>query len=124
MALRKGDTALAETYKAKIIQAFPESDYAVAVADPNYLENIRTMDAVQDSVYQKTYESYLAGDTTTVRSNYRWVGEKYPLASLMPKFMFLEAGTCASAWGPMARSPPRTRPASSRPSRTSPTRRS
>ena len=91
MALRKGDNALAETYKAKIIQAFPQSDYAVAVADPNYLENIRTMDAVQDSVYQKTYESYLAGDTTTVRSNYRWVGEKYPLASLMPKFMFLEA---------------------------------
>lgn len=91
MALREGNTTLAETYKAKIIQDFPGSDYAVAVADPNYLENIRTMDAVQDSVYQKTYDSYLAGDTSAVRKNYRWVGEKYPLATLMPKFMFLDA---------------------------------
>lgn len=91
MALRTNDTALAEEYKAKIIQAFPESDYATAVADPLYLEKVRTMDAVQDSVYQKTYDGYLAGDTSIVRRNYRWIAETYPLATLMPKFMFLEA---------------------------------
>ncbi len=91
MALRTGNTALAAKYKNKLMNAFPDSDYAVAVADPNYEYNVRMMDVVQDSIYQVTYDRYLAGDTTAVRKNYRYVSEKYPLATLMPKFMFLDA---------------------------------
>jgi tetratricopeptide (TPR) repeat protein len=93
MALRTGDTSLAAQYKAKIIAGFPDSDYAVAVSDPDYEYNIRTMDSAQDSVYQVTYAQYLVGDTQTVRSNYRFVSEKYPLGTLLPKFMFLDALT-------------------------------
>ncbi|MDL2256032.1 hypothetical protein LJC38_05570, partial [Parabacteroides sp. OttesenSCG-928-K15] len=91
MAIRLGDKPLEEAYKQKIIDSFPESDYAIAVADPNYEYNIRMMDVVQDSIYQATYDAYLAGDVETVRNNYKKVGEKYPLAKLMPKFMFLDA---------------------------------
>ncbi|MCC8143172.1 MAG: tetratricopeptide repeat protein [Tannerellaceae bacterium] len=93
MALRAQDTPLADRYKGKIIAAFPESDYAVAIADPDYEYNIRTMDAVQDSVYQLTYDSYLAGDTNRVRYNYQYINDKYPLANLLPKYMFLNALT-------------------------------
>lgn len=97
MALRDGDQALAAEYKTKLTQTFPESDYAVAIADPNYAYNIRMMDVVQDSIYQATYERYLEGDTAYVRDRYRYVGEKYPLATLMPKFMFLDALTYVQA---------------------------
>lgn len=93
MALRLGDTALAETYKQKLIMAFPESDYAVAIADPNYAYNIRMMDRVQDSLYQRTYKYYQDGNVTRVRQYYRTFSQNYPLASLMPKFMFLNALT-------------------------------
>ena len=93
MALRLQDEALAAAYKTKLMNAFPESDYAVAVADPNYEYNIRMMDRVQDSLYQRTYDRYLASDTVTVRNSYKMVSEKYPLATLMPKFMFLDALT-------------------------------
>lgn len=91
MALKREDRLLAETYKNKIMQIFPESDYAVAVADPNYEYNIRMMDVVQDSLYQQTYDRYLASDTSYVRKSFKYMGEKYPLAKLMPKFMFLDA---------------------------------
>ena len=97
MALRSGNQALAATYKNKLVTTFPESDYAVAIADPNYEYNIRMMDKVQDSIYQATYASYLAEDTVTVRRNYRDVSAKYPLADLLPKFMFLEALTYVQA---------------------------
>ena len=97
MALRLQDAALAAAYKTKLMQAFPESDYAVAVADPNYEYNIRMMDRVQDSLYQQTYDRYLASDTTTVRRSFKLVSEKYPLATLMPKFMFLDALTYVQA---------------------------
>lgn len=91
MALRSGNQVLATTYKNKLVTTFPESDYAIAIADPNYEYNIRMMDKVQDSIYQATYASYLAEDTVTVRRNYRDVSAKYPLADLLPKFMFLRS---------------------------------
>ena len=40
MALRSGNQALAAAYKNKLVTIFPESDYAVAIADPNYEYNI------------------------------------------------------------------------------------
>lgn len=100
IALRTHDEALAATYKQKLIDKFADSDYAVAIADPNYEYNIRMMDAVQDSIYEQTYTAYLADDTTLVRRNYQQVSEKYPLADLLPKFMFLEALTYVQAGDP------------------------
>ena len=97
MALRSGNHSLAVAYKNKLTATFPESDYAIAISDPNYEYNIRMMDRVQDSIYQATYASYLAEDTMTVRRNYRDVSAKYPLADLLPKFMFLEALTYVQA---------------------------
>jgi tetratricopeptide (TPR) repeat protein len=97
MALRTGNTALAAEYKTKMTNAFPDEDYTIAISDPNYEYNIRMMDSVQDSIYQQTYNSYLASDTSAVRKNYREVTSKYPLATLMPKFMFLEALTYVQA---------------------------
>ena len=93
MGLRYKDKPLETEYKNKLIQAFPESDYAKAVADPNYEYNIRMMDRVQDSLYETTYNRYLANDTSFVRRSYRRFSETYPLATLMPKFMFIEALT-------------------------------
>lgn len=97
MALRLENTALAADYKNKLINAYPQSDYAVAIADPNYAYNIRMMDAVQDSIYEATYHRYLAEDTLAVRRNYQYVSGKYPLATLLPKFMFLDALTYVQA---------------------------
>ena len=97
MALRYKDTALAEKYKSKMIAEFPESDFTIAISDPDYEYNIRMMDIVQDSLYEITYERYLAEDTVAVRRNYQEFSSKYPLADLMPKFMFLNALTFVQA---------------------------
>ena len=97
MALRYKEIALGERYKSKLISAFPESDYALAIADPNYEYNIRMMNSVQDSTYEATYNLYLAGDTSAVRRNYEHFSNTYPLSVLIPKFMFLNALTYVQA---------------------------
>ena len=97
MALRYKDTALGEKYKNLLIEFFPESDYTLAVSDPDYEYNIRMMDIVQDSIYQLTYESFLVNDTAAVSRYYQEVRQKYPLSKLMPKFMFLNALTYVQA---------------------------
>lgn len=93
MSLYLGDQGLMELYKNRLISTFPESDYAIAIADPEYEQNIRLMDRVQESLYQSTYNHYLTGDIYTVRKNYAEITARYPLAKLIPKFMFLEALT-------------------------------
>ena len=97
MALRYKDTALAEKYKALLLEEFPSDDYTIAISNPEYEYNMRMMDSVQDSLYEMTYASYLAEDTAAVRRNYLDFSDKYPLAQLMPKFMFLNALTYVQA---------------------------
>lgn len=91
MYMRMGDNRRAEYYKQQIIALFPDSKYAIALADPNYLENLKNMDRVQDSLYHETYEAYLDNKSRLVHRNYDYVTRNYPLSRLMPKFMFLNA---------------------------------
>ena len=88
---RLGDMATAGLYKSKIREDFPDSDLAVAMADPDYEYNQTMMNAIQDSLYQEAYNNYQDGEPTTVREIYREVSVKYNQSKLMPKFMFLNA---------------------------------
>ena len=81
----------AEEYRQKILTEYPESKYAQAMKDPNYLENIKQMDVVQDSLYRQVYEEFIAGKTADVHIQYNNFIEKYPLSKLMPKFMLINA---------------------------------
>ena len=97
MALRYKNLEAEEKYRSKLVSSFPESDYAIAISDPNYEYNIRMMGAVQDSTYEATYNLYLAGDTSAVRRNFNEFSYTYPLSALIPKFMFLNALTYVQA---------------------------
>ncbi len=93
MYLKMGDRNMADIYKNKLIAAYPESNYAIAIADPNFEYNIRMMDKMQDSLYEATYTAYLNGNINDVRRNYEIAKKEYPLSKLMPKFMLLDALT-------------------------------
>ncbi|MDR0412643.1 MAG: cell envelope integrity protein TolA [Dysgonamonadaceae bacterium] len=89
--LKEGNREMAEQYKQKIRTEFAGSEYAVAMADPDYEYNLKMMDVIQDSLYQDTYHAYLNGDVEKIRRNYRSMTTRYSLSKLMPKFMFLNA---------------------------------
>ena len=88
---QEGNMEMANMYKAKIREAFPKSDIAIAMADPDYEYNQQRMQVVQDSLYEQTYTDYLAGKAMNVRKNYEWISTKYSQSKLMPKFMLLNA---------------------------------
>ena len=88
---RQDNMQMANLYKNKIRAEFPESDYAMAMADPDYEYNLKMTKVIQDSLYQKTYDAYLNGDIREIRANYKTVTAKYSQSDLMPKFMFLNA---------------------------------
>ncbi len=91
MHMRNNEYSDAESYRSKIRSTFPESEYAAALADPNYLTKLKTMGAVQDSLYKQTYDAYLANRNKAVHANYQYMQEHYPLSDIMHKFMFINA---------------------------------
>ncbi|MDR0833121.1 MAG: tetratricopeptide repeat protein [Candidatus Symbiothrix sp.] len=89
--LRQENTGGIALYKQKIRAEFPESELAMAMADPNYEYNLKTMPALQNSLYEQAYAAYLQGDVKTIRQNYQTVATNYAQSELLPKFMFLNA---------------------------------
>lgn len=99
--LRLGNKEMTEVYRRNILNSFPKGDYAATLSNPDYEWNLKNIYHIQDDLYQKTYEAYLAGNTKLVRNNYKSIKENYPLSDLMPKFMYLNALTYAQTNNPL-----------------------
>lgn len=91
MYMRQNKTAMAEKYRQLILSDFPESPYALALSNPNYIDDLRQMDQKQSQLYDQAYEAYLENRNAEVHKAYDTMMDKYPLSPIMPKFMFLDA---------------------------------
>lgn len=91
MAVRENNDAEANKYRDFILNQFPESNYGIAMRDPNYLENLKTMNTRQEELYTKAYDAYLNNRNQEVHEAYKYMTEEYPLSRIIPKFMFLHA---------------------------------
>lgn len=90
MAARDNNISLAEEWRLKILNQFPDSEYGLAMRDPNYFEHLRQMHRVQEGMYEKAYEAYLADDNETVHNLTDEMEKKYPLSPILPKFVFID----------------------------------
>ncbi len=81
----------AERYRQLILSEFADSKYGMAMRDPNYLENLKRMNLVQEELYDQAYTAYLNNDNATVHQAYADMMRTYPLSKIMPKFMFIDA---------------------------------
>ena len=91
MAMRSGNETEAEKYRRLILSDFPESSYGMALRNPDYFDNLRNMDKIQEKLYEDAYSAYLDNRNSEVHEALKQMQEKYPLSKLMPKFMFIDA---------------------------------
>lgn len=91
MYTREGKTAEAEKFRQLILRDFAESPIGQAIANPDYMANLRDMDAIVQRLYDSTYQAYLDNRNGEVHDAYATMTDKYPLSKTMPKFMFLHA---------------------------------
>lgn len=89
--VRSGNDSMAERYRQMIVNGFKDSKYGEALRNPDYINNLRQMDAVQEKIYEDTYEAYMANNNEAVHSGYQRMADEFPMSKLMPKFMFLDA---------------------------------
>ncbi|GAB1405876.1 hypothetical protein MASR1M74_30580 [Lentimicrobium sp.] len=87
----QGDSVNMELYKNKIINGYPDSDYARILTDPTY--NAQLL-AIQNRVQSLYEETYLAFERRQYRTAILYSNEainNYPEAPLIPRFAFLRA---------------------------------
>lgn len=91
MAVRRNQTDEAEKWRALILADFPDSPYGQAMKDPNYFENLRRMNEVQENMYERAYKAYLENNNHVVHNLTEEMERDYPLSKILPKFMFINA---------------------------------
>ena len=91
MQTKNGNQSEADEYRTKLITEFPTSKYQKILSLPNYTERLEQMYKEQDSIYNLTYKAYNESDFGTVYKHVAYIKHNYPLSSLMPKFLFLNA---------------------------------
>ncbi len=82
-------TVEANQYKDTLIARFPDSKYALTLADPDFMRNALYGKHLEDSLYAATYQAFTEGNYKTVNSNYEIARTKYAMGQHMPKFMFI-----------------------------------
>ena len=79
--------------KQQLIELFPESKYAITLADPDFAYNAVHGKRLEDSLYAATYRQYTEGNFRQVIANAEVSAAKYPMGKHRPKFLFLQAVT-------------------------------
>lgn len=91
MAVREENDTEAEKYRQLILTEFAESNYGQAMKDPNYFDNLRRMNDIQEAKYAEAYSAYLADNNTVVHALTAEMERDYPLSKILPKFVFIDA---------------------------------
>ena len=88
---RTGNRVIAQSYKAKIVAEYPESEYASTMSNPLYEQSLTHFAQMQDSIYQDTYQAYVGGNIEKVHRNYSMAEKLFRNGNLISKFRLLHA---------------------------------
>lgn len=85
------DPQLAEAYRERLINRYPESEYAMILADPDYLEKRMKEANRAEEMYNRAFRQWKNGNMEEVIAICNRAPEEFPESELLPKFMLLKA---------------------------------
>ena len=71
-------------------QRYPESAWTILLSDPNFEENQRFGEHIEDSLYAATYDAFKGSRFDEVYVNSSLSGSRFPQGAHRPKFLFVE----------------------------------
>jgi tetratricopeptide (TPR) repeat protein len=100
--LRRIDPARAERRRADLLSAYPGSEYALILSDPDYMNRHREAAARASGSYDTAYEAFTAGRFADARAICEEARRLYPGDELIPRFMLLNAMAAGALEGELA----------------------
>lgn len=91
IAGKMNDAQISDKYRNILLTDYPNSKYAKILSQPDFKTKLEKMKDVQDSLYERTYAAFLNGKFDEVKTNTAYMEANYPVSSIMPKFLLLNA---------------------------------
>ncbi|HPV16522.1 MAG TPA: tetratricopeptide repeat protein [Bacteroidales bacterium] len=92
---RDNNAARAEVARQRLLEKYPESEFARILSDPDYFNKKMAQIRKSEELYQKAFDLYKAEDFTSSISLCDSALAENPSGSLSPKFMLLRAYSIA-----------------------------
>jgi tetratricopeptide (TPR) repeat protein len=91
MVLKGENAPLAESYRQRLLEKYPENEFSKILSDPDYynkrLEQLREA----ETIYQNAYDAYLREDFVTAAAVIDGALIRFPKHELIPKFLMLKS---------------------------------
>jgi tetratricopeptide (TPR) repeat protein len=85
----------AETYRQRLLERYPESEYALILSDPEYYNKQIARTKMAEQTYATAYEAFEREDFAQAISICEAAAKSYPDSELAPKFHLLKAYSLA-----------------------------
>ena len=85
------NNAKSEAFRQRLLQKYPESEFARILSDPEYYEKIVAEQKMAESLYMEAYDEFLKEKYDSSVSICDDGLNRYPKNNLAPKFMLLKA---------------------------------
>ena len=89
------NSALAETYRQRLLEKFPSTEYSNILSDPDYYKKKLAEMKRAEELYAQAYNEYTGENFTGAVSIIEEALKKYEKNTLAPKFMLLKAYSIA-----------------------------
>jgi tetratricopeptide (TPR) repeat protein len=89
--LAEKNTAKADYYKNKILNEFPDSEFAALIKNPDYAQELNAQKSEVENFYANVYSSYVASNYSESYSSSKEGISKFGKSEYLPKFEFIRA---------------------------------
>jgi tetratricopeptide (TPR) repeat protein len=88
---KESNSAKAESYRQRLLEKYPESEFARILSDPAYYEKKMADQKINEKLYEAAYQIYSGDNFNEAITLCDDALKKYPKADLAPKFMLLRS---------------------------------
>ena len=88
---KDGNNAKSETYRQRLLQKYPDNEFARILSDPAYYEKKMAELKMAEKTYEDAYTAYISEKFNDAISISNDALKKYPQDQLAPKFLLLRA---------------------------------
>jgi tetratricopeptide (TPR) repeat protein len=89
--MQQNKTAEADSIRLRQITNFPKGPYFDRLKNPLFIEKLKEMYRIQDTLYAQAYSYYIQQKTDSLFYIGNYVADNYPISPLRPQFAFLQA---------------------------------
>jgi tetratricopeptide (TPR) repeat protein len=91
MVLKTENGTLAEGYRQKLLEKYPDNEFAKILSDPDYYNKKLELLREAEKIYQKAYDAYLRESFAEATAAIDDAISRFPKHELVPKFLLLRS---------------------------------